>query len=612
MTAQYSEEQQKAINHYRGPLLCLAGPGSGKTRVITARTHRLITEHGVAPEHILVITFTKAAALEMERRFLLLSGGKGSAVTFGTFHSVFFRILRHAYGYSAAHILREEEKIEILRGLLRHIPMETPDESELIADLLSEISAVKGNMTELAHYYSKTCPEESFRTLYEAYERELRRRNKIDFDDMLTLCYELLTARQDVLALWQRKYTHILIDEFQDINRIQYEIIRMLALPENHLFVVGDDDQSIYQFRGARPELMFSFRKDYPGLSQLQLSTNYRCGGAIVEAANHLIQKNQRRFDKELRAHRAWGAAPDLRVFPNMRRENEAIAALIRSYREQGTPYHEMAVLFRTNLGPRLLANQLMEYNIPFRLGDAMPNLYDHWMVKDLLAYIRVAAGSKSRSDYLRMINRPNRYVRRDAFPEENVTLRSLLRYYRDQEWMLERLLQMNEDLRLLRLLSPFSAIHYIRKKIGYDDFVEEYAKKRRMRPEELFEILDAVMEGAKPYKTFEDWYAGMEEYARQLEEQRKKEQTEEDFLVLSTMHSAKGLEYRVVILPDCNEGVTPHPKAVLAEEVEEERRMFYVAMTRARDYLHIFSVEERFDRKAEPSRFVAELKAET
>ena len=227
-----NEAQIEAITHFQGPMMVLAGPGSGKTTVITERTRYLIEQYHVPPTHILVITFTKAAAVEMKERFLKLCKDDPKQVSFGTFHAVFFSILRHAYGYRYEHILTEEEKRQMIREVLHEEHVEMADEADFVSAMISEISLVKGEMIPLENYYSSQCSNEVFQDIYRGYENKLRANRKIDFDDMLVFTYELFCEREDILALWQKKFQYILIDEFQDINLVQYKIVRMLAKPE--------------------------------------------------------------------------------------------------------------------------------------------------------------------------------------------------------------------------------------------------------------------------------------------------------------------------------------------------------------------------------------------
>ena len=280
-----NETQKAAVIHKDGPMLVLAGPGSGKTAVITERTRTLIEQYGINPSKILVITFTKAAAQEMKDRFSKKMNESTPEVNFGTFHAVFFKILKYAYHYSASNIIREEERRQYFKEIIDQLELEIEDKKEFIEGIENEISLVKGERMAVEHYYSINCSEENFQRIYKAYEEKLRQTNRIDFDDMLLLCYELLRERKDILEFWQQRYEYILIDEFQDINRIQYDIIQMLAKPQNNLFIVGDDDQSIYRFRGAKPEIMLNFERDYPNTKRILLNCNYRSVKQIVEGA---------------------------------------------------------------------------------------------------------------------------------------------------------------------------------------------------------------------------------------------------------------------------------------------------------------------------------------
>ena len=576
-------------------MLVLAGPGSGKTTVITNRVRYLTEKAGVDPSHILVITFTRAAAREMKERYAQMTRAGCSRVSFGTFHSVFFLILKLAYRYQAANIVREEQRIQFIKTLLGRCDLEVEDEGEFISSILSEISMVKGEMMDLDHYYAKNCPEEIFKQLYSGYEEQLRRHRLLDFDDMLVMCHQLFKERKDILSAWQDKYRYILIDEFQDINRIQYEIVKMLALPGNNLFIVGDDDQSIYRFRGARPEIMLGFERDYPDARRLLLDTNYRSSRQIVEAAGKLI------------VHNRTGRPVDIREWPGPMEESLAIAMELRDYASMGIAFQDMAVLFRTNMGPRLLIEKLMEYNIPFCMRDTVPNLYDHWIVKNVLSYIKAASGDLSRANILSIINRPKRYVSRDALERQIVDWEAVKSFYQDKSWMLDRIEQLEYDLLMLKSMSPAAAVNYIRKAVDYDSYLREYAGERRMKAEELLEVLDQLQESAGGFQTYGAWFAHMDAYREQLLKQAQGGNGPGQGVSLMTMHSSKGLEFRVVYILDANEGVTPHHKAVLDQDMEEERRMFYVAMTRAKERLHIYYVKERYHKKQEVSRFVKE-----
>lgn len=613
---EFNEAQKAALSHKDGPMMVLAGPGSGKTTVITHRIKRLL-EQGVSPSGILVITFTKAAAQEMKTRFYgLMGGGKDAeAVSFGTFHSIFYRILRLAYGFSAGNVVGEEEKRLYFRAFLESSDLEVEDEGEFISSVINEISYVKGNQLELAHYYSQNCPEEWFKKLYDGYGAMLRQKGKIDFDDMLILCYELFSERKDILSAWQRKFRYILVDEFQDINRLQYEIVKLLALPENNLFIVGDDDQSIYRFRGARPEIMLGFKKDYPDAREVLLAENYRSSREIVETSLRLISHNRVRFDKQLIPVHGAGRPVDLTIYENPLKETEDVARKLRQYAGAGYGYEDMAVLLRTSHGMGLLAEKLMEYNVPFVMRDAVPSLYSHWIAKDIFAYLALGGGSRKRSDFYRIMNRPNRYFCRDAFESAEVSLDAVKAFYQDKDWMEERVCDLEGDIRAIGRLKPAAAVNYIRKAVGYDEYLKEYAEFRRLKPEELYETADRLAESAAGFSSCAEWMEHIRQYEETLKEKGReaKENREKPVgVTLSTMHSAKGLEYRVVFVLDVNEGTVPHHKAGLPADIEEERRLFYVALTRAKERLHICAVKERYHRKQELSRFAGECMADT
>ena len=602
----FSKAQTQAIMHKDGPMMVLAGPGSGKTTVITHRVQYLTKEYGIDPGDILVITFTRAAAEEMRERYEALTGG-GSRVTFGTFHSIFFRILKLAYRYTADNIVREEQQMQFVRELAQAGGLEPEDENEFAASILSEISSVKGERIVLEHYYSKNCPDAVFRQLYAGYEEKMRRAGLIDFDDMMVLCLELFTERKDILSAWQRRYRYILIDEFQDINRLQYEIVRMLAKPEDNLFIVGDDDQSIYRFRGAKPEIMLGFERDYPGAGRILLDVNYRSTEEIVVPALRLIGENQKRFSKAIHTTGRHGKNVITKLWQDPGEENLAIAREIQLYLQSGVRPGDIAVLYRTNAGPRFLMEKLMEYNLPFRTRDTVPNLYEHWISRNILTYIRIAMGSRAREDILQVINRPKRYISRDAMPDETVSFEKMKAFYAEKDWIAERIESLEGDLRAIARMSPLAAVNYIRQGIGYDEYLIEYAAFRRMRPEELLETADELKESAAGFKTFDEWFAHIEAYKEELLRQAAQRRTETDAITLATMHSAKGLEFPIVYILDANEGITPHSRAMLDEDMEEERRLFYVAMTRAKTRLHVYAVRERYHKKAEVSRFVWE-----
>lgn len=612
MSILLNDAQNQAITHIDGPCLVLAGPGSGKTAVITRRTQYLIEDAGVSPENILVITFTKAAATEMKERFQMMIQGAKAPCTFGTFHSVFFMILRRAYGYNHTQVLPEEQKRNILKSVIQGMDLEYEDEEEFIQDLISEITLIKSEYMDLQYYYSTTCGENEFRQIYRQYEDTLHREHMIDFDDMLVYTYELLKERSDICQMWRRKFQYILIDEFQDINRIQYEIVKLLAGERQNVFVVGDDDQSIYRFRGAKPEIMLGFQKDFPNAKRILLNINYRSSQEIVEGSQRLISNNSKRYPKEIEGYRPYVQPICIHEIKTVEEEGKDVLERIRAYKKSGISYNEMAVISRTNMEARRVVDILMEYNIPFRMRDKLPNCYEHWIAKQMICYIRIAIGSRERSDFLQIWNRPKRYLRREWLSEPQVDLNKIQEQVKDKNWAVDNIQRLCFDLKRLKNMAPSSAIQYIRKEMGYEDYLVEYAGQHRIKPEELTDILEELQMMAKPYETYEAWFQHIKEYGERLEEQQKRQslsEKQEEAVTLTTMHSAKGLEYQVVFVLEANEGTTPHKKASKPEDMEEERRMFYVAVTRAKNYLHLYVLKEKYGKTLQPSRFINEIR---
>lgn len=603
---QFNNSQLKAVKHKTGPMLVIAGPGSGKTTVLTARIRNLIEEYSVNPANILVITFTKAAANEMKSRFNNMMG-RSTNVTFGTFHAVFFMILRTAYNYSVDSIIKEDVRQNIIKQAIERSRLEPDDLNEMVSNITGEISRVKTETIDINAYYSASCPEEEFRDIYKYYVKTLKKMGLIDFDDMLLYCHELLTTRRDILAKWQQKYQYILIDEFQDINKIQYDIIKLLAKPQDNLFIVGDDDQSIYGFRGSKPEIMLNFDKDYPDTDKVILDTNYRSTGNIVSAAGKVIAHNKVRFAKNINTVNDPGDKVDIIEFNTQAEEYEKIIDNIRKESASGGNYSDNAVLFRTNSTAAGFVRKLVEYSVPFVTRDGVPNVFEHWIARDVITYMNIAMGSRKRSDFLQIINRPKRYIGRDYLADAEISFDNLEKYYEDKNWMIERVDRLKYDILAMASMSPYAMINYLRKGVGYDGYLDEYAQSHNMQVRELYDVMDELMESARNFKTFNEWFAYIDEYGTKLRESYAA-MDKQNAVILTTMHSSKGLEYPVVYIIDANEEITPHKKAVFVPEIEEERRMFYVAMTRAKRRLNIYYARKRYNKEIEVSRFVKEI----
>lgn len=604
----FNEMQQKAVVHGTGPCQVLAGPGSGKTLTIVNRIRYLIEELHVRPEEILVVTFTRYAAAEMKERLRALMGGKSAPVTAGTFHGIYYGILKWAYRIGSQNILSEEEKYQILRQVISTQELEIFDEEDFLRDIAEEIGKIKNNRIPLEEFVSAKVNAGAFRDIYRAYEEKRKSLRKIDFDDMLVVCYELFESRPDILALWQKKFKFILVDEFQDINRVQYDVIRMLAQPENNIYVVGDDDQAIYGFRGADSELMFQFGRDYPEAKQIVLGMNYRSSGNIVRNSLKVISHNEKRFQKELTAVREKGKCLHVQELKDPAEEAGYVADQIEKLIDTGGAAEEIAVLFRIHTDARPLVEELIERRIPFQMKEHLPNIYDHFIAKDIQAYFRLAQGKRERRDFLQVMNRPKRYIGRDSLPGAEVSFEDIRTFYSDKDWMMDRVDQFEWDVKMLSRMAPYAAIQYIRRRIGYDDFVRDYAYTHSVERSDLNDILAELEESAKPYQTIDEWFRHIEEYTETLRLKARQKSMEQRGVRLMTLHAAKGLEFDTVYLIEAQEGQIPYKKAKTDSETEEERRLFYVGMTRAREQLTVCYVKTKNGKAAEPSRFVDEL----
>lgn len=604
----FNEAQTQAIQHTDGPCLVLAGPGSGKTLTIVNRVKYLIEKQKVRPEEILVVTFTRFAAAEMKSRLCLVMGKRDLPVTVGTFHGIYYGILKWAYRMNQENILSETEKYQILRGVINKERMEIFDEEDFIQDIAAEIGKVKNNRIPLEEFVSEKCSADAFRNIYRNYEQHRKELKKIDFDDMLVLCYELFRSRPDVLAQWQKKFRYVLIDEFQDINRIQYDVIRMLAQPENNLFVVGDDDQAIYGFRGADSELMLGFGKDFPDAKQILLGMNYRSTANIVQNSLKLIENNVERYSKKLEANREGGSCLHIQEVKDPVEEAEYVLEEIQKCKENGIKEEEIAILFRVHTDARAVVEAMVERKIPFQMKEHLPNIYEHFIAKDIMAYFRLATGARNRQDFLQVMNRPKRYLGRDSVAGTKASFEDMRKFYCDKDWMIDRIDQFEWDVKMLMKMAPYAAIQYIRKRIGYDDFLKEYAFTHQINRSDLNEVLAEIEEAAKAFTSVEEWFTHVEEYTETLRAKEKERNRPRPGVRLMTIHASKGLEFKQVFLIEANEGRIPYQKAKTDKEIEEERRLFYVAMTRAKDFLKICYVKIKNGKEVTPSRFVDEL----
>lgn len=602
-------KQEKAIRHADGPAMVLAGPGSGKTFVTVERIRNLITSQGADPAHILVITFTRAAASEMKERFLALMEKEVLPVWFGTFHAMFYHILKQSAQYRDYTIITETEKRKLVRDLIHNHKRFLYVQEEDIEEILAAVSRHKTRTSDGCAQESENTqdvPEirkmerKDFLFLLEEYQSWLEEFHKLDFDDLQTKCLSLLRSDEACLSRWQEQFHYIQVDEFQDISPVQYEIIKLLAAPGNNLFIVGDDDQSIYGFRGASPDSMQKFLADFPKAERILLDVNFRCHEKIVEAAGRVIVCNENRIPKRIFAAQAAGEG--IRLCPAKSRETlqETVIGELKREREAGS-LSTCAMICRTNLDCGFWAQTLHEADIPCVLREKPGSRFSHFVIKDICAYLALGQGERDRRHFLRVMNRPVRYIRRDSLAEEKVDRETLIGYYADAPAIQERVKRLYKDIDSLSGKRVHVQIHYIRKVIGYEGYLRE--KYGSGKAEELIKIGEEFEAFSRRFSSVREMESYMKEYRQVISEPPKRESG----VQLLTMHASKGLEFDTVFLPECNEGKIPAEKAKTNAQMEEERRMFYVAMTRAKRRLVLFFQNKKTGKEA-PSRFLKPL----
>jgi len=631
-----SEEQQAAADWFEGPLLVLGTPGSGKTTVIVERIHNLIEKYGVNPGQILVITFTKAAAVSMQERYAGRFSDGADEVRFSTFHAFYYWIIRTAYRDGVS-VISETERLNILRGILIGINRDDYDNEETLMAVSSALGRIASDMIDIADYHSTDMADADFRTVYESYRREKRARGVIDFDDMMEMCYKLLTERPDILDVLRRRYRYVMVDEFQDTNKIQYEILKMLVEPVCNLFCVGDDDQSIYGFRGARPDIMLRFRQEFEGAEVKALSLNFRCPKGVTGISSRLISSNRNRYKKELRSAEVnSGHVFYIRTADTMAEYGEVIRR-IRESAAKGVPYTEMAVLYRTNRIPQRLIYRLREYNIPYDVRDGVQNIFKAPYVSPVINYLRFAAGDHSRSNFLTFMNKPVRYVPRKLLEDETIDLKRMI-VMADKDYLVKNLIDLLDLMKKIEKMTPYAAINYIRKQGGYDRFIRKTALEKGIDGDEIIEMLDEVMsmtkdmggspdgikggaaadgasqeymvsaDSSKGHATgktelvqFIEWVDNFDEILKSTAS-RSGEKTG---VQLMTFHGAKGLEFKEVHIIELIDGVVPYKKSKTSAELEEERRMLYVGMTRSSGELCLYAPKMRGSHTCKESRFI-------
>ena len=617
-----NKNQKDAINHIDGPCMVLAGPGSGKTRVITYRIANMVVNHNIRPTSILAISFTKASSTEMKNRAISLSQDpRINKVTYGTFHSVFFRILRHFEKYNLDSILDEKSKRLAIKGILKSLNVENGEDDEVVGQLINEISFVKNELMDKGDFNSEVVSKDEFIKAYNLYEEHKHQIKKIDFDDMLLRTYYLLKNNSKALETVRSVYRYILVDEFQDINKVQFEVLKLISNPQNNIFVVGDEDQSIYGFRGARPDFLLEFEEYFSGTKKVMLDINYRSKGEIIDVANRLIEKNSNRYEKVIKCSQGNGG--NISYIAPKDSEEEAVLIgkeILEEIKKDFVEYSDFAVIYRTNIQSRALVDVFMDMRIPVVVKDSIVTIYDHWAAQDILAYLRLGLDSSLSKDWVRIINKPFRYISRDSInsiKDEKDFINALITKCNLHPKQVKTINDLDIDLSYLKTLNPQNAISYIRTSLEYDMYILDYCSNRKIKSNGLIEILNELESSATNFKTIKEYLDHIDRVKSEVVGNKNKDQG--DGVIFTTMHSAKGLEFKNVYIIGVNEGTIPHEKSYdldddskKDEQIEEERRLMYVAITRAEDKLCISSPQNKYGRKVSVSTFIDDIKAPT
>ncbi len=643
-----SKEQQRAITFSGGQMLVLAGPGSGKTFVITSRLRHLILEQGIPPESILTITFTRSAAAEMKQRAFMICPQAGRAV-FGTFHSVFYQIIRTSGYYQGFTFLSPYEQKKIIQGL------SDVSLADAWQECLSDISYYKntGKVKEGA--------DPSFTQIFHAYQTACKAERKLDFDDILICCKKVLTEHREILEFWQKRFSYVQIDEFQDINPVQYEIVTLLCAHHKNLFVVGDDDQAIYSFRGADPSFMRRFETDYPQAQRVYLSVNYRCGADIVKLAGKCICHNHERFPKQIVA--AGIADPQLvdsaekrtkksddRIVSEKALQNKQEEYLINSEDEtiqlqqteirrfatdrdelsflaqiaeklrKDYPQETVAILVRTNAQMERYATRFLTDGEPFFIREKRQQEFADPLSAAFRNFLKYLQQGHLRRHLFAAVSLRRFGLSREWFDTQKVDPARVLERCGDENISVCRgffaKLELAEKMDYYGVLTLFlQGFHVLEDKLDEAGFGGKDRKTGRMKSaiqsdrEEIAEAADRLRliedAGIKTMRQALDFF---EAYERSfLEQPMTHAPIPKDRIVIQTYHGAKGLEYDHVFLPQIDPGVVPRGRMLTEGQTEEERRMFYVAMTRAKKTL-VISYVQREDKGNERSVFIEEL----
>ena len=599
----FTEAQKRAIESKARAVLVVAGPGSGKTTVLTERLVYLL-KNGAEAKSCLLLSFTRASSKEMALRFAK-RGIAGNSPHFSTIHALCLSLLREVRGIEREGLVNLYEKMDWLSAYFLENGIAREEVEELLLNYGNQISYFKSITEEERMHFLREEKNEDFLPLFQYYEKMRKLRGKLDFEDLLIEVLLELQKNTRIADSWKSRFSYILVDEFQDLSLIQYAILKALSEKGASLFVVGDEDQSIYGFRGASPDILFRFAGDFPDCERIFLADNFRSKEEIVLLSRRLIGKNKKRFQKPLSGRRGRGGKAKYFLLETGVEEAVLLAEHVESLLREGCPPEEIAVLCRSKMQITPLLPGFMERGIPIVIVEELSNVFQHFIGKDILAYLRLAKNKESSQELVQILSKPYRGLRREKILHKDSGLSDLKRAAKTLKER-EETEKLEKHLEALSKLNPKEAILFIRKEIGYEKYLEDFAKKKNKDFTEWWESFEEITAMSEGYPDLDAFFRFVTEFNRRALERRKPE--EEKGIRFMTYHSAKGLEFDEVFLPDCIEGIIPDGRAKKPEEIEEERRSFYVALTRARKGIHIYVTKTRYSKKVYPSRFIPEL----
>ena len=599
----FTEAQKRAIESKARAVLVVAGPGSGKTTVLTERLVYLL-KNGAEAKSCLLLSFTRASSKEMALRFAK-RGIAGDSPHFSTIHALCLSLLREVRDIEREGLVNLYEKMDWLSAYFLEKGIAREEVEELLLNYGNQISYFKSITEEERMHFLREEKNEDFLPLFQYYEKMRKLRGKLDFEDLLIEVLLELQKNTRIADSWKSRFSYILVDEFQDLSLIQYAILKALSEKGASLFVVGDEDQSIYGFRGASPDILFRFAGDFPDCERIFLADNFRSKEEIVLLSRHLIGKNKKRFQKPLSGRRGRGGKAKYFLLETGVEEAVLLAEHVESLLREGCPPEEIAVLCRSKMQITPLLPGFMERGIPIVIVEELSNVFQHFIGKDILAYLRLAKNKESSQELVQILSKPYRGLRREKILHKDSGLSDLKRAAKTLKER-EETEKLEKHLEALSKLNPKEAVLFIRKEIGYEKYLEDFAKKKNKDFTEWWESLEEITAMSEGYPDLDAFFRFVTEFNRRALERRKPE--EEKGIRFMTYHSAKGLEFDEVFLPDCIEGIIPDGRAKKPEELEEERRSFYVALTRARKGIHIYVTKTRYSKKVFPSRFIPEL----